>query len=294
MGLLQAIVMGIVQGLSEYLPISSSGHLFITEQLGNRLFGWKVGGAGFTAVIQIGTLIAVFLYFWNDIKTAFNGWVRGLYDRSLRDTPEYKMGWAVFLGSIPIAIIGFLLKDQIEGPFRNGYVVAGSLILFALLLGLAERQGKQEKGYRDFTPMNGLLMGFYQCLALIPGSSRSGCSIMGGLFMGFDRATAARTSFLLSIPAILGSGFYGLIKHRAELLDEGLMPTLTATAVSGIVGFLAIKFLMGYLQRKSTAIFIWYRLALGLVVIGLTSAGFLDSHTPSTELKVSVLEKRVS
>lgn len=271
MNLFQAIVYGIVQGLTEFLPISSSGHLFLVP----TLLKWKDAGAGFTAVIQLGTLAAVFIYFWSDLVKLSGAWFKSLTSKEARETPEAKQAWGVFYGTIPIIVIGFLLKSQIEGAFRSPWVVASTLIGFGLLMGLAEKLGSQKISSEGVTVKHGFLMGLWQCLALVPGSSRSGSTITGGLFMGLERGAAARYSFLLSVPAILASGLYKLVDERKNLLEEGLTATLVGTAVSFIVGYLAVAWLMKFLQNRSTWIFVWYRVALGLLILALAASGAL-------------------
>ncbi|MCG9895053.1 MAG: undecaprenyl-diphosphate phosphatase [Fimbriimonadaceae bacterium] len=271
MDIIQAIVYGIVQGLTEFLPISSSGHLFLVP----ALLGWEDAGSGFTAVIQLGTLAAVLIFFWGDLTRILSGWTAGLARREKRDTPEYRIGWSVVWGTIPIIIAGLALRDLIDNQFRSPWVVASTLIIFGLLLGLAEKVGRRSQSLEAIGPKEGLIVGLWQCLALIPGSSRSGSTITGALFLGIDRESAARYSFLLSIPSVLLSGLYKLYDAREQLMDEGLWATVTATAVSFVVGWAAIAFLMKWLQTRSTSVFVWYRIALGLVIFGLLFAGVL-------------------
>jgi len=270
-GILEAIVLGIVQGLTEFLPISSSGHLYLIPPL----FGWKDAGAGFTAVIQLGTMLAVFIYFWGDITTTYKGWTKGFRDKESRGQ-EWQLGWGIFLGSIPIAVIGLTLEKQIDTIFRNPYLIAATLAGFGLLLGLSDWKGKRDRDLKEFTIKDGVIMGLWQCLALIPGSSRSGSTITGGLFGGFDRATAARVSFLLAIPSITASGFYKLYKGRSELFGEGLVPTLVATGVSFLVGWWAVAFLMKFLSSKSTTVFVVYRVVLAAVILFVATQNIVD------------------
>lgn len=271
MNLFQAIVYGIVQGLTEFLPISSSGHLFLVP----TLLKWKDAGAGFTAVIQLGTLAAVFIYFWSDLVKLSSAWFKSLANKEARETPEARQAWGVFYGTIPIIVIGLLLKSQIEGSFRSPWVVASTLIGFGLLMGLAEKLGGQKIPSDGVTVKHGLLLGLWQCLALVPGSSRSGSTITGGLFMGLERGAAARYSFLLSVPAVLASGLYKLIDERKNLLEEGLTATIVGTVVSFVVGYLAVAWLMKFLQNRSTWIFVWYRVALGILILALAASGAL-------------------
>lgn len=262
MGILEAIVLGIVQGLTEFLPISSSGHLLLVPSL----FGWDDAGSGFTAVIQLGTLLAVLIYFWADILQVLKGWVAGFRDPGNRGQ-DWNLGWGVILGTLPIAVLGLLLEKKIDKDFRTATVVAASLVAFGLLMGVADHFGKKDRDLKNFRVLDGVLMGLWQCLALIPGSSRSGSTITGGLFGGFDRATAARVSFLLSIPSIAASGLYKLVKEKDNLMVEGVVPTLVATVVSFVVGWAAIAWLMKLLQTKSLWPFAIYRVVLGVVIL---------------------------
>ncbi|MDI9639394.1 undecaprenyl-diphosphatase UppP [Kamptonema cortianum] len=263
MDLVQAIILGLVQGATEFLPISSSGHLFLIPAFA----GWEDAGAGFTAVIQLGTLLAVFIYFWRDLAETTSGWISGLSNMELRDSQAWRLGNGILLGSIPIALAGLLLESEIDTAFRSPYIIAATLAGFGLLMGLADWKGKRTREISNFKIKDGLIMGLWQCLALIPGSSRSGCTITGGLFAGFDRATAARASFLLSVPSIFGSGVYKLIKERDNLLGEGLIPTIVSTSVAFLSGWLAIAFLMKFLQTRSTALFVAYRVILAGVTV---------------------------
>ncbi len=274
MGLLQAVILGLIQGLTEYLPISSSGHLYLVP----ALTGWADPGAGFSAVIQLGTMLAVVIYFWQDIVNTMKGWTKGFRGGDAAKTPESRLGWAVAIGTLPVVVFGLAFQHSIENTFRSPYVVASTLILLALVLGAAELVGKRKRGLETITAKNGLVVGLWQALALVPGSSRSGCTITGALFSGFDRPTAARFSFLLSIPAVVLSGLYELYKQRHDLLGPGmLVPTIVATLVSFATGYLAIKFLMAYLKKRTTLVFIVYRVVLGLVVLFLAFGGRFDN-----------------
>lgn len=272
MGFLEAVLMGIVQGMTEFLPVSSSGHLLLVPVF----FGFDDPGAGFTAVIQIGTLFALFIYFWKDLVNVTRGWTRGLVDREARKTSDSKLGWAIVIGTIPVVIIGLLLEDQIDTAFRDPLITAIMLIGMALVLGLAELVGKRTKGIEKIGWKEGLIIGLWQCIALVPGSSRSGSCIAGGLFLGLERATAARFAFLLAIPAIGGSGFYKLFKEFDELMVEGFMPTMVATVVSFVSGYFAIWLLMKLLQKRTTLVFIVYRVILGGFILFLINQGMID------------------
>lgn len=269
MDLLEAIVLGIVQGLTEFLPISSSGHLLIVP----AFFGWDDAGSGFTAVIQLGTLLAVLIYFWNDIRQTFLGWMAGFRDAEKRGSMEWNLGWGVVAGTVPIAIFGLLLEKRIDSDFRSPMIVAGALVLLGLLMGIADSKGKKTRSIDSISIKDCLLMGLWQCLALVPGSSRSGSTITGGLIGGFDRGTAARISFLLSIPSIAASGLYKLYKERDSLMLEGALPTIVAAIVAFGVGWAAIAWLMNLLKSKSLWPFAIYRCVLAGVVVVMVYQG---------------------
>jgi undecaprenyl-diphosphatase len=273
-GLIEAIVLGIVQGLTEFLPISSTAHIRIIP----ALMGWPDPGAAFTAAIQLGTLLAVLIYFRNDLARAFVGWTRGLRGGEAAQTPEARLGWAIAFGSIPIIVFGVLFKDAIETTLRSLYVICATLIGMGLLLWFAEKKGVQARGLDSVRPVEGLAVGLWQAVALIPGASRSGSTMTGALLAGFDRATAARFSFLLSVPSILAAGVYSLVQHRDALLDANtglLVPVLVANAAAFVSGYWAIAFLIRFLQTRSVGIFVIYRVALGLALLGLLAGGVL-------------------
>ena len=272
MDLFQAILYGILQGLTEFLPISSSGHLFLLP----TLFHWQDAGSGFTAVIQLGTLAAVLIYFREDLGRLIVAWFKSLTNAEIRKTQDAKLGWGVFWGTLPIMVLGFLLKDQIDTTFRNAFIVGTTLIVFGILMGVAEKLGTQKRDIKEMETKDGLIIGLWQCLALVPGSSRSGSTITGGLFGGMTREAAARFSFLLSVPSIFISGVYKLYSERHSLLESGKTETIVATVVSFIVGYAAIAFLMKFLQTKSTMVFVYYRIALGLLVLGLAFGGMIE------------------
>lgn len=267
---IQAIIIGIVQGLTEFLPISSTAHVRIVPEL----LGWPDPGAAFTAVIQLGTLLAVFVYFWKDIVRVSGAWLRGFRNPDMRDQ-DYRLGWAVFYGTIPVVVLGLLLKDQIGEGFRSLYVIAGALIGLALLLGLAERVAKHIRLLSDVRVADGWVVGLFQAMALIPGVSRSGSTIAGALFLGFDRETAARLSFLLSIPAISMAGVFELISERKELAHVGVAPLLIATVAAFVSGYVSIEFLLRFLRTRSTFVFIAYRIALGILLLVMLAQGVL-------------------
>jgi len=269
----KAIVYGIIQGLTEFIPISSTAHLRVIPALLN----WGDEGAAFTAVIQMGTLIATLIFFRKDIGAIISGFLKALKSKNYFSEPHSRIFILIIIGTIPIGICGLLLKDFIEGDARGLYVISGALIILAIFLFIAEKVSSKKKDLSDITIKDGIIIGLAQALALIPGSSRSGVTITGGLFCGLKRDVTARYSFLLSIPAIGLSGLYELYTERHELLNESLMSLLIATVVSGIVGYFSIAFLISYLKRKSTMLFIIYRIVLGLIILVLLSLGILQN-----------------
>jgi undecaprenyl-diphosphatase len=267
MNALQAIVLGLVQGLTEFLPISSSGHLRIVP----AFFGWEDPGAAFTAVIQLGTMAAVLLYFRADLWRIAVAWLRSLRDPSVRGEIDARMGWYIILGTIPIGVIGLAFKDPIETEFRSLELIGTTLIVFGLAMLAAEAVSRRDRSLRDITARDGLVIGFAQALALVPGVSRSGATISAGLLLNFDRAAAARYSFLLSVPAVVLSGLFEL-RHAGE----GNLPigaTIIATALAFVSGYASIALLLRYLERHSIAVFVAYRIVLGALVIGLAATG---------------------
>lgn len=286
MGWLDAIVLGIVQGLTEFIPVSSSAHLRI---VGEFLPGAKDPGAIFTAVTQLGTETAVVLYFWRDIVRIASHWFLSLQSErtQLRRTgnpatvitpsdPEAKMGWLIIVGTVPIVALGLAFQNLIEGPLRNLWIVAFTLIAFGVLLFVADVVGRKSRTLAEITVGRGLIFGFAQALALIPGVSRSGGTITAGLFMGFTRSAAARYSFLLALPAVFGSGLYELVKSLREPSVVGLGETAVATMVAFVVGLGVIAFLMRWLANHGYWPFVLYRVLLGSAVIVCLSLGFLQ------------------
>lgn len=269
---LEAVILGVVQGLTEFLPISSSAHVLIVSQL----FGWEDPGAAFTAVTQIGTETAVILYFRKDIWRIISTWTRSLTNADLRSSIDARMGWYVILGTIPIGILGFLFQDQIETVARNLWLVAVMLIGFGVVLGIADRYGPQRKSLEDLSMRDGVLFGMAQSLALIPGVSRSGATISGGLFLGYDRAAATRYAFLLAIPAVMASGLFEATKIAdQEVVSWG--PTIVATAIAFCVGYAVIAWLIRYITSNSYLPFVIYRIGLGVLILVLLSTGVLTS-----------------
>lgn len=270
---LVAAVLGIVQALTEFLPISSSAHVRI---VGEFMLPGRDPGAFFTAIIQIGTEAAVVVYFWRDIVSIISKWFKALVGKHDRKDPEVRLGWLIIVGSIPIVILGLLFQDAIEGALRSLWITATMLIVFGLIIGLADWVGKRERTLEDMTWGQGIAYGFAQALALIPGVSRSGGTIMAGRFMGFDRPAAARYSFLLAIPAVLGSGFYSVFQTLGSAdMVIGWGPTILATIIAFVLGLFVIHWFLGYVKTKSFAIFVWYRVALGIVLYVLLGTGVL-------------------
>ena len=268
---LHAIVEGIVQGLTEFLPISSTAHLRIVP----AFFGWPDPGAAFTAVIQLGTMAAVLLYFRHDLWRIARSWLRSLRDPALRGDLDARMGWYIILGTIPIAIFGFIFRDQIETGARNLYLIGSALITLGLVLYAADEVGRRTRTLEQINRDDGVTIGFAQALALIPGVSRSGATISAGLFRGFDRPSAARYSFLLSVPAVVLSGVFELRKvGGAHQPDVGAV--IIATLVAFVVGYASIALLLRYLVRHTMLLFVVYRVVLGVVVIALTAGGAID------------------
>ncbi|MET7294603.1 undecaprenyl-diphosphate phosphatase [Streptomyces griseoloalbus] len=281
----ESLILGLVQGLTEFLPVSSSAHLRLTAAFS----GWEDPGAAFTAITQIGTETAVLIYFRKDIGRILSAWTRSLTDKRMRQDHDARMGWLVIVGSIPIGVLGVTLKDQIEGPFRDLRLTAAMLIGMGIVLGVADRLAardesggrhrvaKQRKELGDLSVKDGLIFGICQAMALIPGVSRSGATISGGLFMGYRREAAARYSFLLAIPAVLASGLFEL-KDAAEGGHVAWGPTAFATVIAFATGYAVIAWFMKFISTKSFMPFVWYRIALGIVIIVLVAMGALSPH----------------
>jgi undecaprenyl-diphosphatase len=271
--LLKAVVLGTIQGLTEFLPISSSAHLRIFPEL----FGWGDPGAAFTAVIQIGTELAVLIYFRKDIWRIGSAWVRSLFKAEYRGTIDARMGWYIIIGSLPIVVLGVLLKDVIERDFRNLWIIGCTLIVLGVVLGIADRVGRTDRAITKITLKDAVLMGAAQALALIPGVSRSGATISMGRFLGFEREAATRFAFLLAIPAVVGAGLFELKEIPDGHNDFGWGPTLTATVVSFVVGYAAIAWLLRYVSTRSYTPFVIYRILLGAGTLILLGAGVLHA-----------------
>ena len=265
-------MLGVVQGLTEFLPVSSSGHLRIVS----ALFFDHDAGASFTAVTQLGTEAAVLVYFARDIGRLTATWVRGLWDRPTRATVDYRLAWYVIVGTLPIGLLGYLLKDEIRGAARNLWLVSANLIVFAVVLAAAEFWGRQKRVLGDLGRRDAVVMGCAQAMALLPGVSRSGGTISAGLFLGLTRATATRYSFLLAIPAVVASGVFSLpdvFADDATTAAPTVAQMAVATAVSFGLGFACIAWLLRWVARHSVYVFVVYRLLLGTVMLALLSAG---------------------
>ena len=274
MGWVEAVVLGIVQGLTEFLPISSSAHL----RLVGELFGWEDPGAAFTAITQIGTEAAVLLFFRHDIARIVTAWLGSLAGKRKGD-PDARMGWLIIVGSLPIVVLGLLFQDDIETTLRDLRIVATALIVFSLILFWADRVGAKQRELEDLTVPHGIGFGFAQAMALIPGVSRSGGTITAGLFLGYSRSAAARYSFLLAVPAVLGSGFFQAYEALSgDVAGRGVAwgPTVLATVIAFGVGLTVIAWLLRYLDRGSFTPFVVYRIVLGVLVLALVQAGVLD------------------
>jgi len=281
---LNAVILGLVQGLTEFLPISSSAHLLI---VGRLLGTGDDPGAAFTAITQLGTETAVVIYFWRDISRIVSTWFRSIIGRVPRSDPDAKLGWFIILGSVPIVVLGLIFQDAIESTLRSLWIVAGTLIVFGILLGVADYVGAKKRRLDQLTVPHATVFGFAQALALIPGVSRSGGTITAGLFMGYERAAAARYSFLLAIPAVFGSGLYQVYKSVKETCTVatatctpevfGPLETLVATVIAFVVGLVVIAFFMSYISRRSFLPFVVYRIALGVILIVLLGTGAMQA-----------------
>lgn len=280
MSWLQVVVLSVLQGLTEFLPVSSSGHL--------RIFStWFFGedaGASFTAVVQLGTEAAVLVYFFKDIVRILVAWFRGVFRREHRDDPDYRLGWYVIIGSVPIAVIGYLGKDLIRDNARNLWITAIVLIAFSFVFLLAERVGRQDrpvdgKSLEGLSTKDAVVMGLAQCLALVPGVSRSGGTISAGLFLNMSREAAARFSFLLAIPAVLASGLFSLPDAFAPSVGQSAsgVQLLVGSLIAFVLGYAAIAWLLRFVQKHSLAWFAGYRILLGLLVMGLLATGTIPA-----------------
>ena len=266
----EAIVLGLVQGITEFLPISSSAHIFVVSQL----LGWQDPGAAFTAVSQIGTELAVIVFFRRDIARIISAWARSLFTPALRSGIDARMGWYIIVGTIPIAVIGLIFSHQIETAARNLWLVSGTLIGFGIILGVADALGRHRLALANLNAKDGILFGLGQALALIPGVSRSGATISTGLALGYTREAAARYAFLLAIPAVVASGLYEATKIGSDPTVEW-GPTILATVIAFVTGFAVIAWLLRWVTTRSYLPFVIYRIALGLLLIILLLTGAL-------------------
>lgn len=276
----ESILLGVVEGITEYLPVSSTGHLTITE----NFLGLPIddhGVVAFTAIIQIGAIIAAIIYFWGDIWRIITAWFRGLFNREARKDLDYVFGWGIIFGSVPIAVVGLLFKDFIEVGLRSMYYVAGGLIIWSLVLWLADRKAPAEgtgKRERELGIRDAVLIGTMQCVSLIPGVSRSGSTIAAGLFLGYDRVVATRLSFFLGIPALVAAGgLQAVSQFDAVSATVGWPATITGLIISFIVGYASIAWLLKFVSNHSFNAFIVYRVILGVFIVILLAAGVIPA-----------------
>ncbi|GGG68454.1 undecaprenyl-diphosphatase [Kocuria dechangensis] len=276
MNWIEAIILGLVQGLTEFLPVSSSAHLRI---VGEFLPGGADPGAAFTAITQLGTETAVIIYFWRDIVQIIRQWALSLAGKVPRSDPDARMGWLIILGSLPIGVLGLLLEDYIDTQFRSLWITGTMLVVFGVILAVADRVGRQQRHLDDLTVKHGVYYGLAQALALIPGVSRSGGTITAGLFMGYTREAAARYAFLLAIPAVFASGLYKLAKTVGEPQSGpyGMAETAMATGIAFVVAYVIIGWFMHYISNRSYTLFVWYRIALGLAIFVLLALGLISA-----------------
>ena len=276
MDIIQAVIMGVIEGVTEFLPISSTAHLTIAE----KLFGYSISDpdiVAFTAIIQIGAVLATLVYFRQDIWRILIGWLNGLFDKSRRTT-DYKFGWAVIIGSIPIAVIGLLFRHQIENNLRSLWLVSIALILWSVVMWIADMTAKQNRHEEAVTWRDTLIIGLAQCLALVPGVSRSGATISTGLFRGLDRVAVTRLSFFLSIPALMAAGLFEVVTKGAHISQGvGWTATIIATIVSFFVAYASVAWLLRFVSKHSFGVFIIYRIGLGLLLMVLLTSGVLSS-----------------
>lgn len=276
MNWIETIILGLVQGLTEFLPVSSSAHLRIVGEL---LPNSADPGAAFTAITQLGTETAVIIYFWRDIVRILKQWSLSLVGRVERSDPDARMGWLIILGSLPIGVLGLLLEDYIDTEFRSLWITATMLVVFGVILAVADRVGRQARHLDDLTVKHGVLFGLAQALALIPGVSRSGGTITAGLLMGYTREAAARYAFLLAIPAVFASGLYKLAQTvgQPQAGPYGMTETLVATGIAFVVAYVIIGWFMHYISNRSYTVFVWYRIALGLAIFVLLGLGVISA-----------------
>ena len=279
---LDAVILGVVEGLTEYLPVSSTAHLTITE----KLLGLEVDDpavTAYTAVIQLGAIAATLIYFFKDIVRFAVAWVRGLARSEARSDPDYRLAWAVVIGSIPVGLVGFLARDLISGPLRSLWVVAVALVLWSAVMVFAERRYAAiesrggVRGEHSVTPVDGLVIGLIQCFSLIPGVSRSGATISAGITRGIDRVTATRLSFFLAIPALSAAGLFQAVEEKDGLSALGGGPVVVGLVVAFVVAYASIAWLLRFVASNTLIPFVWYRVALGLVLAGALTAGWITA-----------------
>ena len=278
----QAVVLGVVEGLTEFLPISSTGHLTITE----HLLGLPVDApavTAYTAIIQIGAIVATFIYFARKIADLFRAWVHGLRSAPAREHRDYRLAWAVIVGSLPVGIVGFLARDIISGPLRSLWVVAVALVLWSGVIWWAERrhdvleaQGRQ-RGEEGVTLVDGLVIGLVQCFSLIPGVSRSGATISAGLARGINRVTATELSFFMAIPALTAAGLFELVRSWPDLEILGFGQMLVGIVIAFVTAYASIAWLLRFVATNSLRPFVWYRVALGVVLAGALATGLISA-----------------
>lgn len=284
----QAVVLGIVEGITEFLPVSSTGHLRIVE----HLMGFQTQGAGmtaFTAIIQVGAIIAAIIFFWRDIVRIVVAWVSGVLHSDARMNPDYILGWGVIIGSIPVAVVGLAFKSAIEGPLASIWVVAGALILWSLVMLLADRRKSLQRSMHDVTLVDAVIIGLFQALSpLFPGVSRSGATISAGLFRGFNRPDATRLSFFMGIPALVAAGAYEALGSASDITASsrillsggsgviGWGPTVIATIVSLVVAYFSIAWLLKFVSSNKFTGFIWYRVIVGALLLVLAATGMMS------------------
>ena len=272
MNYLDAIILGIVEGLTEFLPVSSTGHLTIAE----KILGYDIDDksvTAFTAVIQIGAIAAVLVYFAGDIGRIAKAWALGLVRPEYRGSYDHRMGWYIIVGSMPIGLVGFAAKDLITGDLRSLWVVGAALVLWSAVMIYAERRGAQARGENELTMRDALVMGLVQCIALVPGVSRSGATISAGLLQGLDRVAATRMAFFLGIPSLTAAGLYEL----KDVHDIGVGPTVVGTLVSFVVAYASVAWLLKFVAHHSIGKFVPYRVVLGVVVLGLLAGGVMSA-----------------
>jgi undecaprenyl-diphosphatase len=276
-GLWEAIILGIVEGITEFLPVSSTGHLTIVE----KLLGLKVDDVAvtaYTAIIQVGAMAAAIIYFWRDIVRMVAAFARGLFSREARSHPDWSLSLAVIAGSLPIGVVGLAAKGIIEGPLRSLWFVVGGLVVWSAVMVLAERVATQKRGEKEVRLRDGVLIGLAQCVALVPGVSRSGATISAGLMLGIDRVTATRLSFFLGIPALTAAGLLEAVTIRDEIATRvGWMATAVGTIVSFVVAYASIAWLLRYVARHSIVTFVWYRVAVGGLLAVALGVGWLSA-----------------